>query len=145
MAAARNAARSEADVQLPNSMRENMVSDLDEYLEAVSASPDAEAISSYVIELLETYAEDEAIDDVVAALEESAALDGTLLETLEEEMSSNDEFEFTGEEILSLLERMCDIEWVEGDDDDDDGTDAGDEDEEGDETEDEGSEGGSLF
>ena len=134
-------------MQLPNKMRETMVTDLDEYLEAVSASPDAEAISSYVIELLETYAEDESIDDVVAALEESAALDGTLSETLEEEMSSNDEFEFTGEEILSLLERMCDIEWVEGDDDEDDaGTDAGDEKtEEGDETEEEGSEGGSLF
>ena len=137
--------RSEADVQLPNKMRDNMVTDLDEYLEAVSASPDAEAISSYVIELLETYAEDEAIDDVVAELEESAALDGTLSETLEEEMSSNDEFEFTGEEILSLLERMCDIEWVEGDDDDEDaGTDAGD-DEKEEETEEEGSEGGSLF
>jgi hypothetical protein len=127
-------------------MRDNMVTDLDEYLEAVSASPDAEAISSYVIELLETYAEDEGIDDVVGSLEEAAALDSTLSETLEEEMSSNDEFEFTGEEILSLLERMCDIEWVEGDDDDDDvGTDGGDEEQEGDETEEEGSEGGSLF
>ena len=131
-------------MQLPNKMRETMVTDLDEYLEAVSASPDAEAIANYVIELLETYAEDEAIDDVVAELEESAALDGTLSETLEEEMSSNDEFEFTGEEILSLLERMCDIEWVEGDDDDD-ATDAGDDEQEGDETEEEGSEGGSLF
>jgi hypothetical protein len=136
--------RSEADVQLPNKMRETMVTDLDEYLEAVSASPDAEAIANYVIELLETYAED-SIDDVVAELEESAALDGTLSETLEEEMSSNDEFEFTGEEILSLLERMCDIEWVEGDDDDDAGTDSGEDEQEGDETEEEGSEGGSLF
>ena len=132
-------------MQLPNKMRDNMVTDLDEYLEAVSASPDAEAISSYVIELLETYAEDEGIDDVVGSLEEAAALDGTLSETLEEEMSSNDEFEFTGEEILSLLERMCDIEWAEGDDDDDAGTDGGDEEQEGDETEEEGSEGGSLF
>jgi hypothetical protein len=123
-------------------MRDHMVEDLDEYLDAVSAAPDAEAISNYVIELLETYAEDEGIDDVVAALEEAAALDSTLSETLEEEMSSNDEFEFTGEEILSLLERMCDIEWIEGEDDDE-GTDGGDEEE--DETEDEGNEGSSLF
>jgi hypothetical protein len=122
-------------------MRDNMVEDLDEYLDAVSAAPDAEAISNYVIELLETYAEDEGIDDVVAALEEAAALDSTLSETLEEEMSSNDEFEFTGEEIVSLLERMCDIEWLEGDDEA--GTD-GDDDQEEDE-EDEGNEGSSLF
>ncbi len=107
-------------MQLPNSMRDHMVDDLDEYLEAVSASPDTEAIAAYVIELLETYAEDAGIDDIVAALEEGAALDGTLSETIEEEMSSNDEFEYTGEEIISLLERLCEIEWIEGEDDDDD-------------------------
>lgn len=107
-------------MQLPNSMRDHMVDDLDEYLDAVSASPDTEAIASYVIELLETYAENQGIDDVLAALEEAAALDGTLSETLEEEMSSNDEFEYTGEEIVSLLERLCEIEWVEGGGDDSD-------------------------
>lgn len=120
-------------MQLPNSMRDHMVDDLDEYLEAVSASPDTEAIASYVIELLETYAENNGIEDVLASLEEAAALDGTLSETLEEEMSSNDEFEYTGEEIVSLLERLCEIEWVEsegGDEDEDE-----DEDEEEDEEE----------
>lgn len=107
-------------MQLPNSMRDHMVDDLDEYLDAVSASPDTEAIASYVIELLETYAENKGIDDVLASLEEAAALDGTLSETLEEEMSSNDEFEYTGEEIVSLLERLCEIEWVESEGGDDD-------------------------
>jgi len=108
-----------------------MVDDLDEYLDAVSASPDTEAIANYVIELLETYAENEAIDDVLAALEEAAALDSTLVETLEEEMSSNDEFEYTGEEIISLLERLCEIEWVESEEEE------GDEDEEEEEEEEE--------
>ncbi len=120
-------------MQLPNSMRDHMVDDLDEYLEAVSASPDTEAIAAYVIELLETYAEDAGIDDIVAALEEETALDGSLVETLEEEMSSNDEFEYTGEEIVSLVERLCEIEWVEGEDDegeDDDDDEDEDEDEE---------------
>jgi hypothetical protein len=126
-------------VQLPNSMRDNMVDDLDEYLEAVSASPDTEAISNYVIELLETYAENEGVDDVVAALEETAALDNPLAETLEEEMSSNDEFEYTGEEIISLLERLCEIEWVESDEDVDE-----DDDEDEDEDEEEGEDGDEL-
>lgn len=107
-------------MQLPNSMRDKMVDDLDEYLEAVSASPDTEAIAAYVIELLETYAEDAGIDDIVALLEEETALDSGLSETIEEEMSSNDEFEYTGEEIISLVERLCEIEWVDGEDDDDD-------------------------
>jgi hypothetical protein len=121
-------------------MRDHMVDDLDEYLEAVSASPDTEAISAYVIELLETYAEDAGIDDIVASLEEETSIDGTLVETLEEEMSSNDEFEYTGEEIVSLVERLCEIEWVESasdgeEDDDDDDDEDEDEDEEEEEEE----------
>jgi hypothetical protein len=122
-------------VQLPNSMRDNMVDDLDEYLDAVSASPDTEAIAGYVIELLETYAENEGIDDIVAGLEEAASLDGTLSETLEEEMSSNDEFEYTGEEIISLVERLCGVEWIESEDELDFGGEADDEEEEEEEEE----------
>src|SRR5690349_6328774 len=97
-----------------------MVDELDEYLDAVSVSPDTEAIANYVIVLLETHAENVGIDDVLASLEEEAALDGSLSETLDEEMSSNDEFEYTGEEIISLLERLCEIEWVESEDDEGD-------------------------
>lgn len=124
-------------MQLPNSMRDHLVDDLDEYLEAVSASPDTEAISHYVIELLETYAEDAGIDDIVAALEEETALDGSLGETIEEEMSSNDEFEYTGEEIVSLLERICEITWAESEEEDDDESEEEDEDEEEEEEEEE--------
>ncbi len=109
-------------MQLPFAMRDELVEDLDDYLEA---SPEAEAVSNYVIELLETYADDQGIDDFVSGLEEQGGVDGTLVSALEEEMTSNDEFEFTGEEIVSLLERMCDLEWDTeadgaGDDDDDD-------------------------
>lgn len=123
-------------MQLPNSMRDNMVDDLDEYLDAVSASPDTEAIAGYVIELLETYAENAGIDDVIGSLEEAAGLDGSLSETLEEEMSSNDEFDYTGEEIMSLLERLCEIEWIESEDDGEDEDEDEDEDEEEEEEED---------
>ena len=102
-------------MQLPFSMRDSLVEDLDEYLEAISATPDTEAVVAYVIELLETYGDDEGFDEIVSTLEEESSLDGTLSEGLEEEMSSNDEFEFTGEEIVSLLERLCDIEWEQED------------------------------
>jgi hypothetical protein len=92
-------------------MRESLVEEVDEYLEAFSSEPDPEAVGGYVVELLENYADDEGIDDLIAALEEEGELDGTLQDTLETEMSSNDEFEYTGEEIISLLERLCGIEW----------------------------------
>ena len=107
-------------MQLPFSMRDSLVEDLDEYLEAISSTPDTESVVNYVIELLETYGEDEGLEEIVATLEEEGQLDGTLSEALEEEMSSNDEFEFTGEEIVSLLERLCDIEWERSEDDEDD-------------------------
>ncbi len=111
-------------MQLPNSMRDHLVDDLDEYLEAFSAQPDPEAVAAYMIELLETLADESGIDDVVASLEEGGSLDGPLQDTLESEMASNDEFEYTGEEVVSLLERLCGIDWESGgkkkDDDDDD-------------------------
>lgn len=98
-------------MQFPFTMRDSLVEDLDEYLEAISSTPDYESVVRYVVELLETFGDDQGIDDIVATMEEEGQVDGTLAETLEEEMSSNDEFELTGEEIVSLLEKLCDIEW----------------------------------
>ena len=106
-------------MQLPNSMREALVDELDEYLEAFSAEPDSEAVAAFVVELLESFAEDESIDDVIHRLEESGELEGALAETLESEMSSNDEFEYTGEEVVSLLERLTGIEWSANEEADD--------------------------
>jgi hypothetical protein len=100
-------------------MRDSLVDELDEYLEAFSAEPDPEAVATYVVELLESFADDEGIDDIIPTLEEDGELDGTLQEVLETEMSSNDEFEYTGEEVTSLLERLCGIEWVESEEDED--------------------------
>ncbi|MBX2800580.1 MAG: hypothetical protein KTR31_23070 [Myxococcales bacterium] len=120
---------------MPYSMRDSLVEDLDEYLEAISSSPDTESVVAYVVELLETYGDDTDFDEIVAQLEEEGQVDGTLSEALEEEMSSNDEFEFTGEEIVSLLEKLCSIEW-ERDEDDRDEDEDGDEEDEDDEDED---------
>lgn len=97
-------------MELPQSVRDNMVEELDDYLEAI-ATPEAEAITSFVVELLETAADELGLDDIIGTLEDEGALDDSLVTLLEEEMESNDEFEYTGEEIASLLEKMCDIEW----------------------------------
>ncbi len=103
-------------VNLPTSFRDGLNESLDDYLENFSATPDAEAVANYVIEELEVWADDEGVDDIILKLEESGALESPFVEVFEEEMSSNDEFTFTGEEIISLLERMCGVEWVEDDD-----------------------------
>ncbi len=108
-------------MQLPSDMRDALVEQLDEYLDAHASSPDAEAVASYVVELIGTVAEELKLDDadeIILKLESSGELEAGLSEVLEEEFESNDEFEFTGEEVVSLLEKLCDLEWAAGDDDD---------------------------
>lgn len=119
-------------MQLPYSIRESFVDEMDEYLESYGSTPDSEAVAAYVIELLEGHAEEQGVDDIVVELEESGSLDEPLQDVLEQEMSSNDEFEYTGEEVVSLLERICDIEWESDDDDEDDEEAESEEDEEAD-------------
>lgn len=102
---------------LPQSIRDALINDLEEYLGALPDDPDPEMVTAFIIEQLETYADEKGIDDIIVSLEESGSLDTTLQETLEAEMSSNDDFEFTEEECVSLLESITDIEWIEDDDD----------------------------
>ncbi|MGC6513559.1 MAG: hypothetical protein ACON4N_03605 [Myxococcota bacterium] len=106
-------------MELSKALREALVNNLETFLDALSDTPDPEMVATYVIDQLETYADERGIDDIVVELEESGALDGSLQDTLEEEMSSNADFEFTEEEVVSLLERVGDIEWVDHDDFDD--------------------------
>jgi hypothetical protein len=125
-------------MKLPIDVRESLVEGLDDFLEAFATSPDAEAVAAFVVEQLEAFADDAGIDDIIAGLEESGGIETTLLETLEGELSSNDELEFTGEEVVSLLEKACDIEWEDDlseELEDDDLEDDDDEDEEEDEDE----------
>jgi hypothetical protein len=93
-------------------MRETLVIELDEYLTAVSA--DAELAAGYMIEQLETQADELGIEDIVSRLEEAGSVDGPLLESLEAEMESDEEFEFMGEQCVGLLDRICSgVEWVD--------------------------------
>ena len=79
-----------------------------------------ESLVAYVVELLEVFADEVGLDDLTTELEESGALEEPLADAFESEISSNEEFEFTGEEVVSLLERLCEIEFGDDDDDDDD-------------------------
>lgn len=118
-------------IQLPHEMRDTVVEQLDEYLEAQTASPDGESVAAYVIELLGTVSDELKLDDadeMVLKLETSGELEASLQEVLEEEFERDDELEFTGEEIVSILEKVCDVEWTTKDEDDDDDDDVDDDD-----------------
>jgi hypothetical protein len=107
-------------IQLPHEMRDTLVEQLDEYLDAQSAAPDGEVVAAYVVDLIGSVAEELKVDDadeVLVKMETSGELDASLLELLEEEFESNDEFEYTGEEIVSLVEKVCDVEWTTKDED----------------------------
>jgi len=118
-------------VLLPLSLREALVNDLEEFLGNLPDDPEAEMVTAFIIEQLELYADERGIDDIVGQLEESGSLDDSLVNSLESEMESNEDFEFTEEECVSLLEEMCEIEWDDVPDplDDDDDDDALDDDE----------------
>lgn len=119
-------------MQLPHEMRDTMVEQLDEFLDAQTGTPEAEMVAARLVELVSTVADemklDEA-DEILLKLESSGELDASLLEVLEEEFEGNHEFEFTGEEIVGLLEKVCDIEWTTKDDEDDDAEEEVDDDE----------------
>lgn len=110
-------------MQLPHEMRDTLVEQLDEYFDAQGGSLDGEVVAAYVIELIGTVAEELKIDDgdeIILKLESSGEMEASLLELLEEEFESNDEFEYTGEEIVSLVEKVCEVEWTTKEDADDD-------------------------
>lgn len=98
-------------MQLPASIREALVSDLEEFLGNLPDDPEPEMVTAFIIEQLEVYADERGIDDIVSQLEESGNLDDSLVNSLEQEMASNDDFKFTEEECVSLLEEMCEIDW----------------------------------
>jgi len=111
-------------VELPSPLRDELLDELEDFLDAIG-SPEAEQVVTYLIEQLEMLGDEYEVEDVVDQMEHEGALEGSLQEALESEMTSNDEFEFTGEEVVTLLERVVAIEWDDtatkkSDDDDDD-------------------------
>lgn len=118
-------------IQLPYEMRETLIEQLDEYLGSLPGTPDAETVAEEVIGIIETVAEEIKLseaDEIVVKLETSGELEATLLEVLEEEFDSDEEFDYNGTDVVRMLEKVCDIEWSSRDDDDDEDEDDDEED-----------------
>ena len=114
-------------MELPNTVREKLVMSIDEYIETVNEDPDAGSLAEYVIAALTNLAEEAGVEDaedLILNIEEAAALDENLQDTLEYEFANNDEIGLTGEEIVSLIDKVAGIEWEdrpsEGFDEDED-------------------------
>lgn len=97
-------------MQLPSSVREAILEEIDSYVDAVD-NPDAETVAQYVIEQLELAGEDLDLPDIVGDLEDAGALDGPLMEALMEAFETRSEFAFTGEDVVGTFEDLCGIEW----------------------------------
>ena len=105
----------EKSMQLPRSIRGALLEELDEYIDAVD-EPDIETVVSYVLDQLQLAEDEFDLMDIASQIEDSAGLEGSLQESLEEELTSRDDFVFTGEEIVSAFEQLGGIEWVDEDD-----------------------------
>jgi hypothetical protein len=104
-------------VQLPVTFRVELLDEIDQFL-AVS-SPGSEVLTQCVIDLIEAFGDENGIDDIQSALEDSGELDAPLQDALENEFITNENFHHTGEDTIYMLEQLCDIDWIDDADFDD--------------------------
>ena len=104
-------------MQLPGSLRVELLDEIDQFLQAASAGP--EALTQCVLDLLETFGDEQGIDDICSSLEDSGGLEAPLQESLENEFTTNENFHETGEDAISVIEQLCGIDWIDDADFDD--------------------------
>lgn len=109
----------EAEVQLPIDIRDDLVDELDEVLDAYPTEPPPSVVVGHLIEQFEILAEEEGYEGVSDLLENESDLDASLVEVLEHEVAEL--VDFDGEELVALLEQIAALEWSEDEDEDDEG------------------------
>jgi capsid protein len=105
-------------MELPSSMRELLVEQLNEFCENLDDTSDTSAIAEQVVELIEQVTHEVpgvSSADIISRLESSGEMDASLSEVLEDTFDSAASFDYTGEELVTLLEKLCEIEWLDGD------------------------------
>lgn len=107
-------------IELPANLRDMLVEQLEEFLEG-AGSNDPEAVAEYTVQVIQTSAEELEIEDgdeIVSQLEASGELEGNLDETIQETMETSGISDVTAEEVISLLERLCEIDWLANEEED---------------------------
>jgi hypothetical protein len=104
-------------IHLPDEMRDILVEQLDDFLESNDeADADLEDLASGVVEVIQSAAAEidyRQAEDIAALLESSGDLDTSLSDILSEQFDRAYADGMTGEELVSFLEKACEIEWDE--------------------------------
>ncbi len=106
-------------IELPQEYRDLLEEQLDEYLEAADGIGEAATMVQDFVELIQTVADECEVDvsggDVVAYMETEAELEDGLFDLLLEELEEEDLEDFTGDDLIVLMEKIVEIEWVDED------------------------------
>ena len=105
-------------IELPQEMRDILAEQLEEFLEESLDGLDAETLVQSMLDLLQEVTEEyglEQADDIIGYLENSGDLDAPLLDVLIEDLENEDLLQLDAEELLTTLEKMCEIEWLDVD------------------------------
>jgi hypothetical protein len=105
-------------IELPQKMREGLVEQIESYIES-NGGGDPEALAEYAVTVIQSAAEEHQVadgTDIISQLEASGELEGGLDEVLQEAVENAGDVELTAEEVISIIERLCEIEWVTPDD-----------------------------
>jgi len=111
-------------LELPHSMRDLLVEQLDDYCEKLDDTSDTDAIAEAIVEMIEAVGQEVTAieaEEIVSQLEASGELDASLVEVLEEAFATNSGFDYTGDEIVTLIAKLCEIDWLDADEEDDAG------------------------
>jgi hypothetical protein len=108
-------------IELPQEYQDLLAEQLDEYLATLSGSTETPAIVQDMLALLQAAADECEIEipngDLVAWFESDSDLEESLLDLLVEELEGEDLDDLTGEDIIALVEKHVEIEWIDEDED----------------------------
>lgn len=106
-------------MKLPEQVRDTIILSLDEYLETINDQPDAAELAEQTVQAISSGAEESGLEDyeeVVLQIEEEMEMEESLVETLEYEFQKADDLELSGEDLISLIDRVCGLSWEDEDD-----------------------------
>ena len=105
-------------VELPYSLRVLLVEAINEYCERMDPGTDSDVTAEAVVEQLETVAEEiSSVDaeDIIPSLEATMENGHSLVIALSDHLEATDQSELSGEELMALVEKFCEIEWTDAD------------------------------
>lgn len=106
-------------IEFPNAWRTLLVESLDDYCDRLDGTSSPDDVAEAVIEHMEAIAVEVTgveAEGIVSQLEESLEGDRGLTEVLAEKLRGRDSL--SGEQILSAVEALCEIEYLDRDTDD---------------------------